>query len=328
MSPEGVSFWRADRYRVSGARIEAETEAIWRREGPVAFYTRPDKARTTEGPHLSFLKLRSLVGDDILWGPLEPSAAVAIAVFATEFGLLGAIQEKFVLPPVPPPRKLYVVPEAVVDRGGRLRRVDAEEGAQLLLDLLNRQFPNLRREARSVALNKIAHSSEVMLLPRSYSGPWSDPQRIGLDPVRWNDLKERYGGLLVLDQDASARVSVLCTGEPLTEWGLALADFPSGELRPEDPYLKRYLNSRLTDVSPFSPENEEGFRRGWRCSSLLQAMRLMLWLDLTGGRFLRECGLRDCHNFFREGSQGDKTLYCSDRHTSLASTRLSLGDTP
>jgi hypothetical protein len=56
-------------------------------------------------------------------------------------------------------------------------------------------------------------------------------------------------------------------------------------------------------------------------------MYLMLWLDLTGGRFLRECGLHTCHNYFREGSQGEKTLYCSDRHTSLASTRLSLGKT-
>lgn len=233
------------------------------------------------------------------------------------------------MPPILPAGKLFVIPEAVVEHSGRLREVEAEEGRRLLLDLLFRQFPSLGPEAREAAANKIAAPSEVVLLPRAYSGPWNYPIRLGIEPIRWEDVKQQYGGLLVLDEDATARVSVLCTGEPLADWGLALADFPLGEeLRPENPYLKRYLNSRLTDVSPFSPEGEEGFRWGWRCSSLLQAMRLMLWLDLSGGRFVKECGLRNCYNYFREGSQGDKTLYCSDKHTSLASTRLNLGQEP
>jgi len=99
-------------------------------------------------------------------------------------------------------------------------------------------------------------------------------------------------------------------------------------LRPGESYLKKQLNSRLTDISAYSPEGEEGFRRAWRCSSLLQAIRLMVWLDLTGSRFIRECGLRDCHAYFREGSQGEKTLYCRDKHTSLASSRVYLGEVP
>jgi hypothetical protein len=99
-------------------------------------------------------------------------------------------------------------------------------------------------------------------------------------------------------------------------------------LRPEDSEFKRHLNARIADVSPFSPEDEEGYKRGWRCFSLLQAMYLMLWLDLTGSRFIRECGLRGCHAYFREGSQGEKTLYCSDKHTSLASSRVYLGEIP
>ena len=134
--------------------------------------------------------------------------------------------------------------------------------------------------------------------------------------------------MLVLDESTATKVSVLCSGESLAEWGLALEDFPSSELQPDNPYLKRYLNARLAGVSPFSPEDEAGVRRGWRCTSLLQAMYLMLWLDFTGGRFVRECGLHDCHNFFRQGSQGDHTVYCSVKHANRASTRLSRGQTP
>ena len=182
-----------------------------------------------------------------------------------------------------------------------------------------------------------AYPSELLLHSRSYGVPWSDPNRLGIDRVRWEDVKQQYGGLLVSDEDTAVRVSVLCTSEPLADWWLALMDFPFEEerpdkphlkeLRPDNPYLKRYLNSRLTDIWSFSPEGEEGLRWGWR-SSLLQAIHLMLWLDLIGGRFVRECGLHDCSNYFREGSQGDKTLYCSLKHTNLASTRSSLGQTP
>ncbi len=278
-----------------------------------------------EGPHYSFMRLRHLVGNDMVWGLLERRNEVE--VFADVFGLLGTMQEKFVLPPVPPAEKLFIVPEAVVDRNGRLRRIDLEEGTRLLVDLLLRQFPNLRDEARQKAPSKIALPSEAMVFPKSYSGPWIDPQRMGPAPVPWDDVKDPYGGLLVLDEDASARVSVLCTGEPLGDWWQALADFPE-DLRPQNRSLKRSLNSLLTEISPFSPEGEDGFRRGWRCSTLLQAMYLMVWLDLCGGRFIRECALRDCHDFFREGSQGERTLYCSDKHSSLASTRLNLGQTP
>jgi hypothetical protein len=134
--------------------------------------------------------------------------------------------------------------------------------------------------------------------------------------------------LLVLDERVSSRVSVLCTAEPLSDWWRALGDSPYGELRPEDPEFKRRLNARIADASPFSPEGEEGYKRGWRCYSLLQAMYLMLWLDLTGGRFIRECELRDCHMYYREGSQREKTRYCSDQHTNLATSRRYLSKAP
>jgi len=331
LPPDGVRFWRAKKYHVSedAGWIEAAPGAAWRRESAATRYKPPTKNREAEGPHFSFLKLRRLIGDDFLWSLHEYRKEME--VFASYFGLLGVIHERYILPPIPPAGKRFVIPEAVLETDGKLRRVDVEEGAQLLLDLLLRQSPGLRPVARRHASDTFAEPSEVELLPRSYIGPWTDPNRVGIDPVPWEKVKEDYGVLLVLDQEASTKVSVLCTSEPLlgpAGWGLALADFPLGELRPENSYLKKQLNSRLTDISPYSPEDEEGFRRAWRCSSLLQAIRLMLWLDLTGGRFVRACGLHDCHVFFREGSQGESTLYCSPRCTSLASTRMERGQAP
>ena len=58
-----------------------------------------------------------------------------------------------------------------------------------------------------------------------------------------------------------------------------------------------------------NPREDEDMGRGWRCSSLLQAMYLMLWLDLTGGRSVVKCRARGCPNWFRQGSQPN-SIYC------------------
>jgi len=232
---------------------------------------------------------------------------------------------------------LWVAPEAVVEAGGRLRRLEdpETEGVELLLDLLDRQGYFSRGRLRHVgeerkrveARSRVAMPSEVTLARKHPTRPWRDPHRVDLTPVGWESVRERYGGLLVLDEGTSTRVSVLYTRESVADWQRVMEDFPTGEYRAGDQSLKRYLNSRLTGVSPYSPEDEEEYRRSWRCSSLLEAMHLMLWLDLTGGRSVRECGLHDCSNYFREGSQSG-TLYCTEKHTSLASTRLNRGQKP
>lgn len=127
--------------------------------------------------------------------------------------------------------------------------------------------------------------------------------------VGWEEARDSCGGLLVLTEDTSSRVSVLGRREHTEDWRTALLDFPSGDLRPENKRLRAVLNSRLSGVSPYSPEKEEGMDRGWRCSSLLEAMYLMLWLDMTGGRSVVKCQAEGCPNWFRQGSQPN-SMYC------------------
>jgi hypothetical protein len=328
---EGVTFWQARSYRVSCGWLEAEPGAAWERATPAALYKPAGKNRDPEaGPHLTFLYLAGLLRDD------SDLFEKAMTLFAKEVGLLGAIHETFLFPPVLPTDKLWAAPEAVVEADGALRRLDPEtEGVELLLELLDKRgffsagrLPYVDEELnRERARSRVALPSEVTLLSKHPTGPWRDPHQLDVEPVGWESAKESYGALLVLDEATSTRVSVLSTREPVADWKRHLLDFPVGEYRPEDRSLRRSLNSCLTGVSPYSPEDEEEYRRGWRCSSLLEAMHLMLWLDLTGGRSVRECGLRDCSNYFRVGSQSG-TLYCSGKHASLASTRMNRGQEP
>jgi hypothetical protein len=68
-------------------------------------------------------------------------------------------------------------------------------------------------------------------------------------------------------------------------------------------------------------------KRGWRCGSLLEAMGVMLFLDLSGGNTIKKCGSRGCLHYFRVGSQS-KSKYCSERCANRASTRLGRGQEP
>jgi hypothetical protein len=61
--------------------------------------------------------------------------------------------------------------------------------------------------------------------------------------------------------------------------------------------------------NPTAHEIDDEMDRGWRCSSLLEAMYLMLWLDLTGGRSIVKCQAKGCPNWFRQGSQPG-SMFC------------------
>jgi hypothetical protein len=64
------------------------------------------------------------------------------------------------------------------------------------------------------------------------------------------------------------------------------------------------LNEWLADTSPKATLTEHGnIKRDWRCHTLLQAMYLMLFLDLTGGAEIRECESHDCSNYYRVTAQ-------------------------
>jgi hypothetical protein len=319
LPPEGITFLRADSYRLpkegSPGYVEAEPGTPWRSSAPTASYKPAGKAAELEaGPHLDFLRLKTLLEND------RRSFDEKLVTFANEYGLLGLFRENHD-PAKLPGRRLWVAPEAVVGADRTLQRVDpAQEGTELLLDLLDRQgyFAadgskfGRRDRARESARSRVAMPSEVAFVRRSYRGPWrGDPTGHDLEPeaISWEEAREPYGGLLVLTKDTSTRARVLCTREHTEHWRTALMDFPSGSLRPDDDVLRAVLNSRLTRVSPYAVRNEDRMDRGWRCSSLLEAMYLMLWLDMTGGRSLVKCRSTGCPNWFRRGSQPD-SMYC------------------
>lgn len=331
LPPEGLSFWRASSYRVAGGYIEAEPGAAWVRETPR--YVPPDKVRGTEGPHLLFARLKSALAG----GGWEDLAGLhggkSLALFALAYGMLGLMHEGYVTPPIPPPKKPLIAADAVLEADGTLRRIDpVSEGAELVLEIAERRrgardWEVMLKRRGGNPVNLVAMPSEVAVLPRKDVGPWPDPYRPERRPVAWDAAAEPYGARLIPDETSPTGVGVLPTREPVIVWWRALEDFPpatDGKYDTGDPGLKRYLNSRLTEVSPYSPMGDEGLRRGWRCATLFQAIHLMLWLDLTGGRTIRECELRDCSRYFREGSQPG-ARYCSPEHTSLSTTRKYLG---
>ena len=320
--PEGVTYWRASKYR----RLRATPDAVWKRFNPFEAYKPTSKTREVKaGPHLAFLKLKELQNDK------DRNYVTALDVFASEYGLLGLFYEIY-SPPILPPGKIFVAPEGVIDEHGRLRRVDPMgRGLELLLDLLHGERPiEDEQEREMIHRELVASPSELTFAQKRHTGLWSpDPsgQELSIEQITWEEAKEGYGGVLVLDARSSSRVSMLCTKESSVGWDLKLEDFPA------PPYgrskaLATYLNKELIGVSPLLHLSEDGeYERGWRCPSLLKAMYLMLWFDLTGGSAIRQCESRGCFTYFRVGSQS-RTKYCSEQHANLASTRMGRGQEP
>lgn len=184
---------------------------------------------------------------------------------------------------------------------------------------------------RRAAYEAIALPSEMRFAPRSLS-----PDRIewSVEPgelVPWEDVRKYFGALLILDEEAPDGVSVLCRREPLRRWEVSFRFFPSGAPSGDmeldsDSYV--FLNSYLEDVSPRSLVGKDGnLERRWRYRSLLQAMYVMLFLDLTGGTTIKKCQSRGCPNYFRAGPQ-IRSKYCSTRCANRASTRKGRGQKP
>ncbi|HVF00070.1 MAG TPA: hypothetical protein VNA27_01845 [Rubrobacteraceae bacterium] len=263
----------------------------------------------------------------------------AMVLFAEEYGLLGAFEEDFLGTPVLPERKTTVAPEAIIDEQGRLQRIDpGTDGKELLLRVLEptRRFSaghsRLPDETEhSAAYEMMALPSEMRFAPRGLS---LDRSEWSLEPgelVPWEDIRKYFGALLILDEGAPEGVSVLCRQEPLRRWEISFRFFPSGapsgdvELD-DDSYV--FLNSYLEDVSPRAVIGKDGnLERRWRYRSLLQALYVMLYLDLTGGNTIKKCQSRGCPNYFRLGPQS-KSIYCSPRCASRASTRRRRGQEP
>ena len=146
----------------------------------------------------------------------------------------------------------------------------------------------------------------------------------------WETLKRNFGALMILDEHAWNGVSVLCTQEPVRHWVSSLRFFPSGDTPAKHlvDWGQTSFNRYLQEVSPRVVVAEDGILKpGWNYRSLLQAMYIMLYLDLTGGNAIRKCQSRGCPNYFRVGSQGG-SIYCSTKCANRASTRLGRGQEP
>src|SRR5829696_387008 len=126
-----TSYWRASEYWPVGLdedlddneeapAIEAAPKTRWYKYNPFSSYRPKSKKRDVgAGAHMQFLKLESLLHEEEsdLFG-------TALLVFIQEHGLLGIFEEDYLTYPVLPEGKLTIAPEAVIDEGGELRRVD------------------------------------------------------------------------------------------------------------------------------------------------------------------------------------------------------------
>jgi hypothetical protein len=327
--------------------MNAASGATWERFKPFDYYRSTSKMRELKvGPHVTFLRLKDLL---YFKSHLFPKA---LKLFTKEYGLLGLFEEDYSQRPITPGRKIFIAPEAMIDDQGKLQQVDPDtEGRDLLSSLLDarelaRTLEILETpEERKLYLNRLSNErsrrnpaadsltalpSEVKFVRKVYDvvGP---PTPL----VPWETIQRDFGAFMILDKESFLGVSVLCTREPLSRWDLSLYNFPSGDEGVEflakngnsasNPYL---LNTYLQEVSPRAVIGEDGnLERSWYCRSLIQAMHVMLYLDLTGGNTIRKCQSRGCPNYFRVGSQS-KSIYCTPRCANRASTRMRRGQEP
>lgn len=310
----GGKLWRAKKYRLEdrGGRkvVEAAPGARWGRVAPFASYKPTSRVREVEaGPHLVFLRLK---------GMLEEKSDVfgeALILYAQEYGLLGMMEEDYDLRrPVYPYGRRLVAPEAVIDQG-RIRLVDpAAEGKELLRDLLwpRPRYRVFRETQWGKAYDPVALPSDVEFNAKrpdldSEGRPTPERRR----SVSWEELKKDFGALMVLDEEADTGISVLCTREPVRRWKSTLRSFPSGDAPTETfaSVTPNSFNAYLREVSPRIFVGDDGNpKQGWDCQTLLQAMRIMLYLDLTGDSTIRRCQSQGCPNHFRVGSQRNPVL--------------------
>lgn len=327
---EATAYWRASKYRLvlSGGRewIEAEPGATWERYSPFTNYRAPGEPGVKiTGPHQDLARLRAKRTEG-LYKRTEERHRDLVA-FADSYGLLGVFHKHY-SSPILPDGKLYVSPDAVIRRNGRLERLDPNSGGLMELEkLLRHQFANPDFYLDPA---KVATPSELKLLYKRHL-PAGWPADSGVEHAPefslWNEVTSGHGVLLALDLKSSRRVVVLPTRESPTSWLFALPPQLFGSAQ-EKRSMVPSLNNELLSVSPCAVVGANGrLERGYRCHSLLQAMNMMVYLDLTGGTDIKRCGSQGCANYFR-AKQKSRRIYCSQRCANRASTRLSRGQEP
>ncbi len=312
---DGISYWRASNYQLeespTGDQIKAARAATWERSTPFAFYRPLNKRRERDLPHLQFASLVN-----------HPSGSFRFAVqmLAERYGLLGLLHNRY-RGPVLPPHKSLIAPEAVITEDGTLKEVDPEtEGIEALQSAIGWKLNE----------NVVALPSELEFFRKSRSiheplEEDSSGEEVYPEPIPWEEVREPYGAVMLLDGRVAKKASVVCTREPANSWRFALPDLTWGGLSKKDVLF--YLNKELTGVSPYGTIGEDGeLRIDWLCPTLLQAVRLMFLLDLGNGATIKRCRSRGCPSLYRMGSQ--KSDYCSEECASRASTRMNRGQVP
>lgn len=321
--PEHVEIWKASKYR----GLRAQDDATWARVAPFASYRPTAPQREPDaGPHAKFLKLRNLFLNQ------EKVYPKAMDVFASKHGLLGLFHHRYSAPILPDAHQVYISPEAVIENG-RLKRVDpASEGLEAIAKAINDSRPPGSPRFTEADYAIVAMPDEVYFAkkdPYRYpDDPSGRPMRL-VNHKSWGEVRTDFDALFVLDPSRRAKCSVLVRRESVRSWQRQLEDFPAPPYEAEHlPILARIVNEWLIDISPKVVLGERGeLARGWHYGTLLQAMYLMLMLDLSGGSRLKECESHDCQTYFRLGPQSG-TKYCSERHASRASTRIGRGQEP
>jgi len=318
-----MSVWKANKY----LDLQAVRGATWTRADPFAFYhSHPAKREIKAGPHSTFLELRKLfLGKDGRY-------IRAADVFADSYGLLGLFHHNYSAP-ILPKHKRYISPEAVIENG-RLEPVDpTSQGLELVAKAVNDSRPPSWRQFTKADHIIVALPEEVRFAAKDRFRYPDDPSGRPLSPSKlesWDEARTGYEALFLFDPERRVKSSVLVRSESIFAWESVLLDFPVPPLDTEErwPFWARILNEWLVDISPMLTFGEDGrLTPTLRCNTLLQAMYLMLWLDLIRGSELRECGCHDCASYYRVGPQTN-SKYCSEKHAYRAAKRMQRGQIP
>jgi hypothetical protein len=332
MGQAGTGAIRSANICMEGEQIPASSSSQRRAldpRGPLHFLPplRGEKRDVEAGPHAAFLKLRKLLLDE------DARSLTGADRFASEYGLLGLFHHTYSAPILPYP-KTYVSPEAVIENG-RLELVDpGSEGLELVAKAVNdSRPPGPVWRFTKADYTIVAMPDEVRFATKDRFRYPDDPSGRPLAPselMSWQVARTRYDALFVFDPSRRVKSSVLVSSENILAWRSVLLDFPIPPLDTEErwPFWAWVLNDWLTDVSPGVTFVEDGRPAPTlRCNTLLQAMYLMLWLDLIRGSKLRECGCHDCATYYRVGPQAD-SKYCSEKHAYRAAKRMQRGQRP
>ena len=324
--PPTAATWKASRHRLVGDPlrpdyIEATPGAVWSRRDPFDYY-QPLANRSEPAPipppHKPFAKMSGPPEDRRSpWRRTREELLKLydqIRVFGDVYGLLGFFGEAFAAPVLPAranPLFSWVAPDARIDGTGKLTEIDPQtEGKRRLEQLLDKRDGPFKLGPLELKPKDLAWPSELRFptLSLDYGEfglhkPWLGGRHTSTRS--YEEVRERFGIRFVLDQHARTGVSIIATREPLDFWLDELRKFLPAPPGPE------YFDQALEDVSPRAVANQEGgLASSWRCPSLLKAVYLMLYLDVTSSVRLLKCQAPNCPDYYRAGPLSRPSKYC------------------